>query len=250
VLDKAAIILQPTVDVRKFIAFPSKDIANSNDTQVPAMLIYILNIFSKNLIAHLVTEAGINPGYAEPIGIVAAQFFSIDTFMYRGSPMVDILWAKYRVVCPALWGFYGDESTVEGKFAVGWRRVEPGGPFIKEQAHAERMTGLGAGFAALTLRNFGKTTRQNPFPNTLFWQAMHRIVTLPATELQDTHYYLLNALLRNSAERIVGFFGHIGLAAIRIAIVDLPNDAPKQSTAINTLRLLRELYRQEKSILI
>ncbi|BAE64091.1 unnamed protein product [Aspergillus oryzae] len=249
-LEKAASIPEPSVDIRQFMAFPPEDIANSDDNKVPALLIYALNIFSKSLISSLITEASINPGHAEPVGIVAAQIFSTDAFIYKGHHMVDILWAKYRVVCPALWGFYGNEKTEAGRRALGWWREAPGGPFISEQVHMDRMTALGAGFAALTLRNFGKTPRKNPFPNHMFWLAMHKILMIPPSEIQETHVILLSAMLKSSAERIVGFFGHIGLALMRKAIVDLPSSVPRQSMGVNQLKLLKDLYKREKNIII
>ncbi|KAL4924411.1 putative RNA export mediator Gle1 [Aspergillus undulatus] len=249
-LEKAATIAEPSVDVRQFIAFPPENIANSDDNKVPALLIYAMNILAKSLISSLITEASINQGHAEPIGVVAAQIFSTDAFIYKGHHMVDILWAKYRVVCPALWGFHGDERTETGRRALGWWRDGPGGPFVSEQAHADRMTALGAGFAALTLRNFHKAQRANPFPNTLFWFAMQKILNIPPTEIQETHITLLSAMLRSSPERIVGFFGHIGLALMRKAIVELPASLPRQSMGVNQLKLLKDLYKREKNILV
>ncbi|RAK93585.1 GLE1-domain-containing protein [Aspergillus costaricaensis CBS 115574] len=249
-LEKAASIAEPSVDVRQFIAFPPENIANSDDNKVPALLIYALNIFSKCMISSLITEASINLGHAEPVGIVAAQIFSADAFIYKGCHMVDILLAKYRVVCPALWGFHGSEKTEGGRRALGWWREGPDGPYISEQAHADRMTALGAGYAALTLRNFGKTARKNPFPNTMFWYTMHKILNIPPAEIQDTHVTLLSAMLKSSAERIVGFFGHIGLALMRKAIVELPDSLPRQSMSVNQLKLLKDLYKREKNILL
>ncbi|PYH95945.1 GLE1-domain-containing protein [Aspergillus ellipticus CBS 707.79] len=249
-LEKAASIPEPSVDIRQFLAFPPENIANSDDSKVPALLIYALNIFSKCMISSLITEASINLGHAEPVGIVAAQIFSADAFIYKGYHMVDILLAKYRVVCPALWGFYGNEKTEAGRRAVGWWRESPDGPYISEQGHADRMTALGAGYAALSLRNFGKTARKNPFPNTMFWFTMHKILSIPPAEIQDTHITLLSAMLKSSAERIVGFFGHIGLSLMRKAIVDLPNSLPHQSMSVNQLKLLKDLYKREKNIIL
>ncbi|PYI19364.1 GLE1-domain-containing protein [Aspergillus violaceofuscus CBS 115571] len=249
-LEKASSIAEPSVDVRQFMAFPPAEIANSDDNKVPALLIYALNIFSKALIAGLLQEAGINIGHAEPIGIVAAQIFSLDAFVYKGHHMVDILLAKYRVFCPALWGFCGNEKTEGGRRAVGWRRDGPDGPWLSEQAHAERMTALGAGYAALTLRNFGKTTRKNPFPNTMFWQSMHKILSISVDEIQDTHITILTAMLKTSAERVVGFFGHVGLAMMRLAIVDLPSRLPNETMSVKQLKLLKDLYQREKNIMI
>ncbi|KAL5336966.1 hypothetical protein BJX70DRAFT_259942 [Aspergillus crustosus] len=249
-LEKAVSIAEPSVDIRQFLAFPPEDIANSGDNKVPAFLIYALNIFAKCLISSLITEASINQGHAEPVGIIAAQIFSMDAFIYKGHHMVDILWAKYRVVCPALWGFRGNEETEQGRKALGWWREGPEGPWVSEQTHSDRMTALGAGFAALTLRNFGKTARKNPFPNTLYWSSMHKILIIPPAEIQETHITLLAAMLRSSAERIVGFFGHIGIALMRKAIIELPSSLPRKNMGVNQLKLLKDLYKKEKNIII
>jgi nucleoporin GLE1 len=241
------------VDIRAFLANPPEDIINLSheEAQVPALFIYLLNILSKAVIAQLISEASINLKYAEPLGVITAQIFSLEAYCFRNHPLVDIFWAKYRVVCPALWGFSGDEKTAAGKVSVGWRRVEPGGPFVSEQEHVERMTGLGAGFAALTLRNFSKVSRKNPFPNHLFWKTIHTILSMPPDELQDTHFHLLQAMFRHSPERIVGFYGHMGLALMRNVIIDIPNRVTrKHTTAINTLKVLKDLFKGEKDILI
>ncbi|KAJ5166778.1 uncharacterized protein N7482_005559 [Penicillium canariense] len=223
---------------------------SQEEHKVPAMLIYGLNIFSKALISALITEASINPAHAEPIGIVAAQIFSMEAFMFKGIPMGDILLAKYHVICPALWGFTGNDKTESGRRALGWWREDAGGPFVSEQAHMDRMTALGAGFSALTLRNFGKTQRRNPFPNTMFWTSLQRILSIPPAEMQDTQISLLHAMLRGSSERILDFFGHIGLALMRMAIIDLPAALPRQTMTVNQLKLLKETYARDRNVLL
>lgn len=237
------------MDIRRFIAFPPEEIANA-ENNVPALLIYGLNIFAKCLISALITEASINPDHAEPIGIVAAQIFSMDAFMYKGVHMSDILWAKYRVVCPALWGFTGSEDTDAGRRALGWWREEAGGLFISEQGHLDRMTALGAGFSAITLRNFGKTARRNPFPNTIFWTSITKILSIPPSEIQDTHITLLQPMLRSSEERILTFFGQFGLALLRKAIIELPAALQRKTMPINHLKLLQEIYSRDKNIVL
>jgi nucleoporin GLE1 len=237
------------VDIRQFLAFPPEEIASS-ENKVPALLIYGLNIFAKCLISALVTEASIQPAHAEPVGILAAQIFSTETFMYKGVHMSDIMWAKYRVVCPALWGFTGREDTESGRRAIGWWRTESGGPFVTEQTHLDRMTALGAGFAALTLRNFGKTTRRNPFPNTMFWHSLQKILSLPPSEILDTQVTILQSMLRNSGDRILGFFGQIGLVLVRKAVVDLPPTLNRTTMPVNQLKLVKELYYREHNILL
>ncbi|KAJ5082279.1 hypothetical protein N7532_011322 [Penicillium argentinense] len=246
-LEKILTVQGPTVDLRRFIAFPPAQIA-STEQNVPALLIYGLNIFAKALVSGLINEAALHPTHAEPIGILAAQIFSMDQFSYQKIPMSDILWAKFRAVCPALWGFNGNSKTEEGRRALGWRRVEQGGPYIKEQEHLDRMTALGAGFAAITLRNFGKTPRDNPFPNTIFWSSIRKLLHIPPSELSDTHVMLIKAMLQNSGERIIGFWGVLGTWILRKAVIDLPAQLP-QTMAVHQLRLLQDTYRDDRKMI-
>ncbi|KAJ5915621.1 hypothetical protein N7466_011554 [Penicillium verhagenii] len=248
-LEKTLTMAEPSVDIRQFLAYPPEEIAQS-ENKVPAMLIYGLNILVKCLISALVTEAAIQPAHAEPVGILAAQIFSIESFMFKGIHMSDILWAKYRVVCPALWGFSGAEDTASGRRALGWWHVEAGGPFVTEQTHLDRMTALGAGFAALTLRNFGKTQRRNPFPNTMFWQSLQKILSLPPSEIGDTQVTLLQSMLRNSGDRILEFFGQFGVVLVHKAVVDLPPTLNRNTMPVNQLKLVKELYYRDHHILV
>ncbi|KAJ5866155.1 Nucleoporin [Penicillium chrysogenum] len=245
-LEKALAYPEPTVDIRKFIAFPPEEIANS-ENKVPAMLIYGLNILAKSLISSLLAEASIKQSHAEPIGIIAAQIFSFDMFTYKGLHMSDIMWAKYRVVCPALWGFTGNDKTEGGRRALGWWRSADTGSWVSEQVHMDRMTALGAGYAAMTLRNFAKSPRRNPFPNTMFWASIHKILAIPPSELQETQIALLAALLRSSGERILGFFGQYGLAMMHYVVVDLPRKIGRETMAVTQLSTLKELYLKEKN---
>ncbi|KAJ5628106.1 hypothetical protein N7490_010334 [Penicillium lividum] len=248
-LEKALTISEPTVDIRQFFASPPEEIANS-ENKVPALLIYGLNILAKCLIKALIVEAAAKPGHAEPVGILAAQIFSTETFMYKGFHMSDILWAKYRVVCPALWGFTGREDTESGRRAIGWWRTDDGTSFVSEQTHLDRMTALGAGFAALSLRNFGKTTRRNPFPNTIFWQSLQKILSLPPSDILDTQVTLLQSMLRPSGDRVLGLFGQIGLVLVRQAVVGLPPALNRNTMPVNQLKLVKELYYRESNIVL
>lgn len=240
-------------DVRRFFVHMPEQIASLSEenAKTSAVFVYLLNIFVKAVVSQLINEAGIKLEYAEPLGVVVAQIFSAEQFLFQGCAFSDMFWAKYRASCPALWGFRGNEKTAAGKEALGWKRFEPGGPFLSETDHRQRMIGLGGGFAAVTLRNFGKTTRKNPFPNHIFWKTVSKIVSIPPNELQETHFYLLYAMLRFSAERIIGFWGHAGLALIRSAVVSLPNNVQdKQAGAIGQLKVLKGLYSTEKAIVI
>ncbi|KAK2782018.1 hypothetical protein FQN52_001242 [Onygenales sp. PD_12] len=253
ILKKALALTTPSVDIRQFLAFPpTSPSPDQSSTQVPALLIYLLNIFSKAIIAQLIGEAGITPKYAEPLGVLTAQIFSMDAFSFNGTSLIDLLLAKYHALCPVLWGFYGNEATAAGKTAIGWWRDEqPNGRFIDQQQHEERMIGLGAGFAAISLRNFSKSPRTNPVPNIHFWRAVTHILNTPVAEVQDTQLIVLSSLLRYSAVRVVGFWGDVGVALLRMAVVQFPESlGARKSAARATVEILRDVFVREKCILL
>ncbi|KAI4261294.1 MAG: hypothetical protein L6R35_007413, partial [Caloplaca aegaea] len=192
---------QPTVGLAAFIARPVPD------AQVPALLVYLLNQFAKAVVSQFINEAAVAPKIADPVGTIASGIFAKDDFRVQGVSLIDILIAKFHIVCPPLFGIYGDEKTTEGRARLGWQREEGGGPWISERSHQDRMSGLGAGYAALSLRSFEKSTMSNPYPPYHYWQALSMILNVPAGQVTDTHLYLLRALLMNSEARFMEFFG-------------------------------------------
>jgi nucleoporin GLE1 len=232
--------------LRQFLAYPPPQLA-STPQPVPALLLYLLNIFSKCVIAQFVGEAGVSTKSADPVGILVAQVFSSPDFKYqRQFTMIDILLAKFRFVCPVLWGMYGDEKTVAGKKRIGW--MSSNGHFVLEQRHGERMTGLGAGFAAIGLRNFERSKDPNPFPNSNYWRSFADIINVPPKEIQPTHFIVLKAMIEGQEEKILTFFGDAGLMALRMALVEFPASAPEQSAACRAVALLPEILAKDKNI--
>ena len=242
----------PQVDITKVLASPPK-LAEGQDTKVPAMLIYLMNIFSKAVIAQFINEASVKPEAADPIGTVASHIFSQPDFRWNGISLVDILFAKMHVVCPVLFGIHGDESTREGKIRLGWWQddkdsSEPS--WVPSQNHYERMTGLGAGFASLALRNYEKTKLINPIPNSVYWRALANLVNLSAPHVTQTHYVVLKAMIENHVPRILEFWGDLGGAALRLALIDFPNREQPQSVAAKALSALVDHLRREKNLIL
>lgn len=243
-LRNAMSMSDPKVDITLFLASPPPQ---ASDRDVPALLAYLLNIFAKAIIAQLIDEAGVKPKAADPVGIVATHIFAMDHFRWNGTFLIDILLAKLHVVCPVLFGIYGSERTEEGKARLGWWREEPNGPFITEQRHNERMTGLGAGFAALSLRNFEKSRWANPYPENNYWQAMAAITNVPPNELTQTHFVVLKAMIENYETKFVSFFGDAAIAALRHALVELPGRS-LPSVAVKALAGLVDVLKKDKKL--
>ena len=198
--------------------------------------------------SQFIDEASISPRIADPIGTIASHIFSLADFRWHGVTLIDILIAKMHVVCPVLWGIYGDESTAQGKVRIGWWREEKDGPWVSEHRHKERMTGLGAGFAAIALRNYEKARMDNPYPNTKYWQSLAYIVNTPPAEVTTTHFVVLKAMIENYEGKFLEFFGDAALAALRWALVDFPAHAVQQGMAARALTTLVEVLRREKKL--
>lgn len=238
---------EPTVDISMFLASRPQQA----DTQAPALLLYLLNILGKAVISQFIDEGGVSPKSADPVGIVASHIFSTVEFRWHGLSLIDILIAKMHVVCPVIWGIYGDESTTEGKLRIGWWREDKdtaSPTWVSSQEHNQRMTGLGAGFAALSMRNYEKSKLENPYPRTHYWKALVAIINVPPAEITQTHFVVLKAMIENYESRFLEYFGDAALAVLRIALVDFPRRGQQQSVAAKALAGLADVLKRKKNL--
>ncbi|PFH56902.1 hypothetical protein XA68_15781 [Ophiocordyceps unilateralis] len=227
------------VEVNRFVAEPREPTKRTDDATLPSLFIYLINVCAKGIVNQFINECGANPKAADPIGIFTAHLFSHKDFQWRGHSLIDILLAKFRVVCPALFGLRGSEKTERGRLALGWRRDGP--TWITEQSHNDRMTGLGAGFAAMSLRDFSKSSKENPYPPTHYWKALSLIINTPASETSNTQCVVLRAMIDGHEERFLTLYGNAAVAALRLALVDFPQKAPHNAPAAGSLRALAEV---------
>ncbi|KAK1778096.1 GLE1-like protein-domain-containing protein [Copromyces sp. CBS 386.78] len=238
------------VDPNTFLVEPRAPVQGptDNDPQIPSLFIYLLNVFAKATISQFINEGGPRPETADPVGVCIAAVFSDPAFAWRGASMIDILLAKFRIVCPVLWGYRGSEKTEQGRARIGWWRDN--GRWVTEQAHFDRMTGLGAGFAAISLRNFGSSKKQNPYPPRHYWAAMAKIVNTPSAEISNTQCVVLKAMIQNYEEKFIHAYGTAALAALRTALVEFPARAPVKSSAVNSLQVVYDLLRKSTGLVL
>jgi nucleoporin GLE1 len=238
----------PGIDPSTFMVTkpdPADGAANNRDT-LPALFLYLLNIFSKAVVGQFIDEAGVAPKTADPIGVVAVSVFSQVEFFWRNKPLIDILISKIRVVCPVLFGLRGNEKTEEGRARLGWKKND--GNWVGEQVHSARMAGLGVGYAALCLRDFSKSRLQNPWPPTHYWQAIASIVSTPPDQASSTQYMVLRAMIENYEEKFMSFYGNAARAALRVALVDFPGRAPEHSVAVSSLEVLADKLKRDMGL--
>lgn len=221
--------------------------ATHNEATLPSLFIFLLDHFSKAVISQLANEASINPDAADPIGILVAQVFSSPALHWRGASMIDIFMAKMWKECPVLFGARGSEKTEEGRARLGWRKESRN--WVEELVHTNRMTGLAAGYAAISLRNFSRTKMENPYPPYHYWQSLAAIVATPPAQTSTTQFTVLKGLIMGFEGKFLEFYGNAGKAALRIALVDFPDRAPDQNNpAVGSLRVLADILERDTGL--
>lgn len=238
----------PPIDASMFVVDPREDVADAtnNGPTLPSLFVYLVNICAKGIVKQFINECGANPKAADPIGVFTAQLFSMKEFHWRGQSLIDILMAKFRVACPVLFGLRGNDKMEKGRLALGWRKDGPG--WETEQSHNDRMTGLGAGYASVSLRDFSKASKTNPYPPTNYWIALAGLINTPHGEVSNTHFVVLRAMIQGYEQRFLNFYGNAGLAALRLALVEFPKKAPKDASAVGPLLALAEVLRSEEGL--
>ncbi|AEO62901.1 uncharacterized protein THITE_2107695 [Thermothielavioides terrestris NRRL 8126] len=239
------------MDPNEFLLTPRKNPvegAAHNEPMLPSVFLYLINIFAKAAISQFINEAGARPETADPIGVCVAATLSEPDFLWRGGSMIDILLAKFRIVCPVLFGYRGSEKTEQGRQRLGWWKEN--GRWVTQQQHMDRMTGLGAGFAAISLRKFMAVKKENPYPPRHYWTAMARIVNTPSAEISDTQCVVLKSMVENYEQKFIEFYGTAALAALRMALVEFPARAPQKTAAVNSLDVLAQLLKRDAGLVL
>ncbi|KAK0739270.1 GLE1-like protein-domain-containing protein [Apiosordaria backusii] len=236
------------IDPSDYVFEPRQPVegAHHNEPALPSLFIYLLNIFSKGAISQFINEASARPETADPVGVCVAATISEPDFLWRGKSMIDILLAKFRIVCPVLFGYRGSEKTEQGRARLGWWKDS--GRWIGEQQHMDRMTGLGAGFAAISLRKFAASKKQNPYPARHYWTAMARIVNTPAAEISNTQCIVLKAMIENYEGKFIDAYGSAAIVALRTALIEFPARAPTKGAAVNSLEVLATLLKKNTGL--
>lgn len=222
---------------------PPVDDAVHNGEGMPSMFLYVMNIFAKAIIGQLINEASTRAEAAEPIGVLAHVIFSNPDYQWRGCSFIDILIAKYYSSCPILFGSTGNERTKEGRMSIGWKH-DDGNP-VSQAQHNSNMTGLAVGYAALTLRNYLRSNRQNPYAPHHYWTAISTITSTDPGLVCLSQYTVLKALVEHHYEKFVAFYGDQALAALRVAVVSFPALAKESTIEVKSLQVLADKWRNE-----
>jgi nucleoporin GLE1 len=235
---------EPVLDARDFIINPTQPFPPGSNTLVSAVFIYLLNFFIKKVISKFAEDVSATRSYnaAETVGIVCSAILSDPSLQVHNNSFTDILVAKYHKVCPVLWGIYGSKNTVKDRERIGWKRIE--GEWISQQEHYDRMAGLGAGWASLTLRDFSRVKIKNPLPAWHYWAALACILNVPPEERTQTHFVVLKGLVEEYVPVFIKFYGQAACVVLQKALVEFPANGPK-GPASEALKVLGKTVKQK-----
>tara|TARA_R110002003_G_scaffold702_15_gene21219 strand:+ start:7980 stop:9329 length:1350 start_codon:yes stop_codon:yes gene_type:complete len=214
----------PMIDIRPYLI--SQDVppvANEAEAQYPAFLLYLWICFEKFVLKQFEKEAASTDGRTiQEIGLIAASLLADQRYMWKGIPLTDVVLAKLHRICPILFGIRGTMNTAEGRVRLGWLPIDKNAP--SEEQYGQRMRGLGAGYAALSLRSFN--AKAPAIPMSEYWRAIVSICNTPSEDLWPGHFAILYGLIRDYYKKFLTFYGAQARGVLRRATIDLPARAP------------------------
>lgn len=225
--DKALQAPGPFIDIRPYIvSHQIPPLANEADAQYPALLLYAWICFEKSVIQQWNQEAASEDHtIIQELGLIAASLYSDPKYQWKGVvPLTDTLLAKLHRVCPMMFGISGNMTTKLGLARLGLDKY--GGSDTNLNSYLQMTTGVGAGYAALSLRQF---SGKNPaVPMADYWRAIASICNTPSEALYPGHFMCLKGLLRDFIKKFLAFYGAPAMAVVRRATRSLPDRAPKE----------------------
>lgn len=111
------------------------------------------------------------------------------------------------------------------------------------------MTGLAAGYASLSLRNYEKAKVENPYPERYYWEALAKITNVPPQSITQTHFVLLKGMIENYETKFIGFYGGAAVAALKEALIELPARC-STSVASKSLAGLKDVLGRETKLFL
>jgi nucleoporin GLE1 len=107
------------------------------------------------------------------------------------------------------------------------------------------MRGIGAGYAAMSLRSFA--AKAPAIAMSEYWRAISSICNTPTEQLWPGHFAILSGLIRDYYKKFIQFYGVPARGVLRRAVVDLPARAPERCRdAASTIAVFRETWKKEK----
>jgi nucleoporin GLE1 len=230
----------PMIDIRSYlISHQIPQLANENEAAYPAFLLYVWICFEKFLLEQFTKEAANPDGrIIQEIGLIAASLFGDQKYMWKGLPITDVVLAKLHKACPPLFGIRGTMNTKEGRLRLGWLESST------QETYTQRMRGIGAGYASMSLRSFNSKTPA--IATSEYWRAIVSLCNTPPDQLWPGHFAILSGLIRDYYKKFLQFYGVPARGVLRRAVVELPARAPERcKDAASTIAVLGEGWKRE-----
>lgn len=144
------------------------------------VFLWILNFFSKSVVAQAETETIVSIQSALPLGKLAVML------MLRFEPLYKLLLARFVKKCPFVIGYSCAIDTEEGRLRMGWKRS--GEKWEDPSAYAERLSGICAVWAVMTISQVETNGQPHPYPIANSWRFLARMANTNAEILSNAHY--------------------------------------------------------------
>lgn len=144
---------------------------------------WILNFFSKSLIAQAEAETTVSIQSALPLGTLAAMM------MVRFKELPKLLIARFVKKCPMVIGYSCAIDTEEGRLRMGWKRSSSEGKWEDPTQYSERLAGICAVWTVLTTSKIDTPVGQpHPYPISNSWRFLARLTNMKVELLSNVHY--------------------------------------------------------------
>lgn len=171
--------------------------------------LWILNFFSKSVVAQAETETTVSLQSAVPLGRLAVSM------IIKFEPLRDLLIARFVKKCPLVIGYSCAVDTEEGRLRMGWKRK--GDKWEDPAVYAERLSGISAVWTAMTLSDIDTQGTPHPSPLSDSWRFLARMCNTQLKILDNVHFAVVAIWWDIASDTFSKKYGKQGMKLLRLA---------------------------------
>lgn len=168
---------------------------------------WILNFFSKSLVAQAETETIVSIQSALPLGRLGAML------MVRFKELSKLLLARFVKKCPFVIGFSCPIDTEEGRLRMGWKRS--GDKWEDPSTYAERVSGICAVWTVMSISQINTNNEPHPYPISNSWKFLARMANTKTDVLDNSHFSLVATWWDIASDAFVKAYGKQGVKLLQ-----------------------------------
>lgn len=198
--------------------------------------LWALNFCSKNILDQAEAEVSVSLDRANPLGLLCCYL------LCEFPELKELLIARFIKKCPFIIGYTCSLGTPEGMKDMGWRKGEDPGQY------SERMAGITATWAIITISQPLKNTYVHPYPIQHTWKFISRMLNTPVGRLTDGHFAVVGGWWDVASKVFAEAFGKQGIKVLETICIQWPALVQdKKFGAARRLELIGEQFNQNRS---